>query len=73
MISDDADDDMLKVQPGAAADSKSRTSLKTIRTLTWLIVTRRLDAHVSARSSICRCRSIHDALRARQVMAHRTG
>ncbi len=65
--------DALKAQVGAVADSESRTLLKTIRTLTWLIVTRRLDAHVSARSSICRCRSIHDALHARQVMAHRTG
>ena len=35
--------DMLKVQLGAVADSKSRTLLKTIRTFTRPIVTRRLD------------------------------
>ena len=64
---------MLNVEVGAVMDSEPRMLLKTIRTLTWLIVTTRLDAHVSARSSICRYRSIHDALRARQVMAHRTG
>ena len=64
---------MLNVEVGAVMDSEPRMLLKTIMTLTWLIVTTRLDAHVSARSSICRCRSIHDALRARQVMAHRTG
>ena len=64
---------MLNVEVGAVMDSEPRMLLKTIRTLTWLIVTTRLDAHVSAHSSICRCRSIHDALRARQVMAHGTG
>ena len=31
------------------------------------------EAYVRARSRIFRFRSIHDALRARQVMAHRTG
>jgi len=64
---------MATMQVEEVTAREARVLLKTIRTLTWLIVTRRLDAHVSARSSICRCRSIHDALRARQVMAHRTG
>jgi len=35
--------DMLKVQLGAVADSKSRKLLKTIRAFTRRIVTRRLD------------------------------